>query len=242
MKLRRISVSTTMVAAFAIAAGLALTALPASAQAAEVPQATSANWAGYVVGETTSQQRFSTVSGSWVEPSADCSAGDGYAAFWVGLGGAGGQSQSLEQIGTQSDCVAGGSTEYYAWYELVPAAPTRLALAISPGDHISAHVAVAGDEVTVSLSDTTTGQSTTKTLQMNNPDTSSAEWIAESPSSSQSITLTCHPGGPAHGTARQRPRRRRAPASPGPGRRLRPRPARPWPFRSPTGHRRCRPP
>jgi hypothetical protein len=36
--------------------------------------------------------------------------------------------------------------------------------------------------VTVSLSDETTGQSTTKTLQMDSPDTSSAEWIAEAPS------------------------------------------------------------
>jgi hypothetical protein len=32
------------------------------------------------------------------------------------------------------------------------------------------------------MSDQTTGQSTSKTLQMDNPDTSSAEWIAEAPS------------------------------------------------------------
>jgi hypothetical protein len=41
--------------------------------------------------------------------------------------------------------------------------------------------------VTVSLSDQSTGQSTTKTLQMDDPDTSSAEWIAEAPSGSLGV-------------------------------------------------------
>jgi hypothetical protein len=44
-------------------------------------------------------------------------------------------------------------------------------------------VSVSGTNVTVSLSDQTSGQSTTKTLQMDSPDSSSAEWIAEAPSS-----------------------------------------------------------
>jgi len=162
---------------------LALAALfvaaPSTLAATSVPEATSENWAGYVAGDA-SAGSFSRVSGSWVQPSADPNAGDGYSAFWVGLGGAG-QSQSLEQIGTQAD-VSGGQTIYYAWYELVPSAPVTLALAINPGDHISASVSVSGTNVTVSLSDQTTGSSFTHTLQMSNPDTSSAEWIAEAPS------------------------------------------------------------
>ena len=93
-----------------------------------------------------------------------------------------GGSSALEQTGTQADCNADGSTDYYAWYELVPAAPVRLGLAIQPGDHIAAKVSVSGTNVTVSLNDQTSGQSTTKTLQMDSPDTSSAEWIAEAPS------------------------------------------------------------
>jgi len=36
--------------------------------------------------------------------------------------------------------------------------------------------------VTVSMADVTTGRSITKTLHMSDPDTSSAEWIAEAPS------------------------------------------------------------
>jgi hypothetical protein len=138
----------------------------------------SANWAGYVAGGT----QFSSVSGSWVQPAAKCGSGQTYSAFWVGLGGSGNQSSSLEQTGTQSNCNADGSTDYYAWYELVPAAPVRLGLTIQPGDHISAKVTVDGSNVMVSLADQTTGQSSTKTLEMDSPDTASAEWIAEAPS------------------------------------------------------------
>jgi hypothetical protein len=78
-----------------------------------------------------------------------------------------------------------GKTHYAAWYELVPAPETKLNLAIHPGDRISAHVGVNGTTVTVSLSDQTTGHSVSKTLKMSNPDTSSAEWIAEAPSTEQ---------------------------------------------------------
>lgn len=164
-----------------LAAAAALTAAWAgSASADTAPDAqVSGNWAGYVAGGT----QYSSVSGSWVEPAAKCGSGQTFSAFWVGIGGSSGQSGSLEQTGTQSNCSADGSTDYYAWYELVPAAPVRLDLNINPGDHISAKVDVSGTNVTVSLSDQTTGQSSTKTLQMDNPDTSSAEWIAEAPSS-----------------------------------------------------------
>jgi Peptidase A4 family len=154
-------------------------AASASAATADTTQAAvSQNWAGYVAGNT----QFSSVSGSWVQPGAKCGSGQTYSAYWVGLGGSSNQSSALEQTGTQADCTADGGTDYYAWYELVPAAPVKLDLAIKPGDHISAEVSVSGTNVTVSLADQTTGQSTTKTLQMDSPDTSSAEWIAEAPS------------------------------------------------------------
>jgi hypothetical protein len=118
----------------------------------------------------------------WVQPTVTCNSGQSYSAYWVGLGGSSSQSDALEQTGTQGDCTANGGTQYYAWYELVPSAPVQLSLAIHPGDHISAKVSVSGSNVTVWLSDETTGQSTTKNLQMSSPDTSSAEWIAEAPS------------------------------------------------------------
>jgi hypothetical protein len=117
-----------------------------------------------------------------VSPNSSTSQGQGYSAFWVGLGGSSSGSQALEQVGTSSDTVD-GQPHYYAWYELVPAPETQLNLAVHPGDHMTGKVSVSGSSVTVSLSDQTTGQSVTKQLQMSNPDTSSAEWIAEAPSS-----------------------------------------------------------
>lgn len=157
-----------------IAAALALAvSSPASAQ--PVAETTSANWAGYAVGGTT----FSSVSGSWTVPAARSST-DGYSAFWVGLGGTSSESSGLEQVGTESDYVD-GQARYYAWYELVPAAAVRLDLPIHSGDRIAAKVSVSGTRVTVSLSDLTTGRSVTKTLRSSDPDTSSAEWIAEAP-------------------------------------------------------------
>ena len=139
---------------------------------------TSANWAGYV----DAGARFSTVSGSWVVPSVKRSVA-GYSAFWVGLGGASSTSPALEQVGTESDSV-NGRESYVAWYELVPAASVHLPLTVRPGDRIDAKVQVSGTTVVVSLKNRTTGKSIAKTLHMTNPspDTASAEWIAEAPS------------------------------------------------------------
>jgi hypothetical protein len=179
--------TTRLISALAVVGSVACVAVPsASAATGDGESASSANWSGYVAGGNSSggQTQFSDASGSWVEPSADCSAGQGYSAFWVGIGGAGQGSGALEQVGTEADCDASGSSSHFAWYELVPAAPVRLDVKISPGDHVTGKVTVNGNNVTMSLSDSTTGQSDSKTLPMTNPspDTSTAEWIAEAPS------------------------------------------------------------
>jgi peptidase A4-like protein len=166
----------TLVAAVA---AVGLSGSPAVAAGTTVSASSaSANWAGYVAQNST----FSSISGSWVAPSAKCTTDSTYSAFWVGLGGASDQSQALEQVGTQADCSASGTTSYYAWYELVPAAPVKLDLAVTPGDHITGKVTANGTNVLVALTNTTTGQSVSKTLATDTIDTSSAEWIAEAPS------------------------------------------------------------
>jgi hypothetical protein len=164
-----------------VVVGLGLGPAATAAAQSSDQSAVSQNWSGYSVASQTGQS-FSSVSGSWVQPSVSttASAGDGFSAFWVGLGGASQDSPSLEQIGTSAD-VQNGQASYYAWYELVPAAQQRLDLPIQPGDHMAGRVSVNGSNVTLSLSDQTTGQSVNKTLQMDNPDVSSAEWIAEAP-------------------------------------------------------------
>jgi hypothetical protein len=171
-------------AGLALAAVVAVIALFATSGATataktNVAQQASENWAGYVV----TGKKFSSVSGSWTEPSVKTSSNtsDAYSAMWVGLGGAGGGSSSLEQVGTAADYV-NGQVQYYAWYELLPAGQVNLNIAIHPGDKISAKVSVSGSNVTVSLSDLTTGHSAVKTLRMSSPNASSAEWIVEAPS------------------------------------------------------------
>src|SRR5947209_16493983 len=164
--------------ALAVTGSVATEAASASAQTVTAAAQASANWAGYVA----SGQNFSSVSGSWTVPTVNPNSDDGYSAFWVGIGGANQQAQALEQVGTSAD-VQNGQASYYAWYELVPNPESRLNLTVNPGDHMSAKVTVNGTAVTVSLSDQTTGKSVTKTLHDSNPDTSSAEWIAEAPSS-----------------------------------------------------------
>jgi hypothetical protein len=173
MKSRLLGAAAISLAAAAV---LASSASAASATDAQM----SSNWAGYAA--TGSQ--FSKVSGSWVQPSAGCDSGGGDAAFWVGIGGATGESNALEQTGTEVDC-SNGSPAYSAWYELVPAAPVTIDLPVKPGDRISATVGVDGDQVSIAMTNQTTGKSFNKTLQMDNPDTSSAEWIAEAPSACQ---------------------------------------------------------
>lgn len=177
--IRRVLLSAVALAAAALIASLAATHVKsASATSSTVAESASQNWAGYDV----TGKHFSSVSGTWTQPqaSSNTSSSQGYSAFWVGLGGSSSNSRSLEQVGTASNFV-NGHAEFYAWYELVPAGQVRLNLAIHAGDRISAKVAVDGSAVTVSLSDQTTGKSVTKTRHMANPDTSSAEWIAEAP-------------------------------------------------------------
>ena len=171
--------TTVMVGAFGFFATGAATAAGRSKVRSEVSE----NWAGYAV----TGKNFSTVSGTWREPTikTSSSSSEAYSAVWVGLGGSKTSSSSLEQIGTSADYV-GGHAEYYAWYELLPSGQVRLSIAIHAGDVISARVSVSGTTVTVFLSDQTTGHSVLKTLHMNKPDSSSAEWIVEAPATETS--------------------------------------------------------
>ena len=128
-------------------------------------------------------RRFKHVSGSWIAPAVTCTPGSTtYSAFWVGIGGLSQHATGLEQTGTEADCDSNGVAHYSAWYELVPAGPVTLNLAVAAGDSISAGVTVDGTKVTIHLLDNTSGASVVKHLRLAHPDTTSAEWIAEAPS------------------------------------------------------------
>jgi hypothetical protein len=157
----------------------------------------SSNWAGYADTNDT----FNSVASSWTEPTVNCAnsnsglngllslpsllGGPGAAsAFWVGLDGY--NSTSVEQLGTDSDCDS-GTPSYYAWYEMYPNPSVTLPsqYPVQPGDQMTALVAAnsAGTSYTLSIKDATAGWTFSTTQTGSGFARSSAEVIAEAPSS-----------------------------------------------------------
>src|SRR6266542_694566 len=65
----------------------------------------SLNWSGYAV--TGAPGSVTDAKGSWVVPSiqGNCGSTNAYASFWVGIDGF--SSNTVEQVGTDSDCQNG---------------------------------------------------------------------------------------------------------------------------------------
>ncbi len=146
----------------------------------------SSNWSGYALIPASSDPvTFSDVTGTWVQPKAKCTSGRTDAsAFWVGLGGYGTSSDSLEQLGTAAECDGNSTTATnYAWWELVPAPSVQIPMKVKPGDTITAAVLVQGQTISFSLRDITRHERFSKVMTTTQDlDVSSAEWIAEAPS------------------------------------------------------------
>ncbi len=139
---------------------------------------TSSNWSGY---DDSTDGPFTSVIASWTQPPVR-PAGATFtdAAFWVGLDGD--NSDTVEQIGTEG--YSEGVVGYDAWFEMYPAAPVTIGMAIHPGDLMTASVTQSGVATfTLALTDQTTGKSF-QTVQMMSvvPQLASAEIIAEAPS------------------------------------------------------------
>jgi hypothetical protein len=168
---------------------------------------TSTNWAGYAV--TGAPGSVTDVKASWIVPAVDCTktSGDGpnvYASFWTGIDGW--ASNTVEQIGTDSDCetpqgVANVAT-YYAWFEFYPAGayyignpnstPPFQNNTVTAGDYMTAEVSSSGscslgprhhgggEEFTAVITDVTQ-KWTAQTSSCMNAQQTSAEWITETP-------------------------------------------------------------
>ena len=148
------------------------------------------NWSGYVI--PSGAGSVTIVNGSWIEPSVSCSSPNSYAAFWVGIDGW--NDGTVEQTGTLSSCQS-GIPIYYAWYEFYPAGTVLISgITVNVGDVISASVScqASGLQCTVSITDVSSGQSFSYTQTFgpgSGPQMSSADWIAEAPSSSSGEIL-----------------------------------------------------
>jgi hypothetical protein len=170
---------------------LAIPVVPASGFDASVRHAggrfgTSTNWAGYAV-ETSlaspASGAVTDVKGAWVVPAVTCSGGgtSTYSAAWIGIDGY--SSGSVEQTGTESDCLNGGATpSYAAWWEMYPKGSRSINAAVHPGDAMTSEVQYqGGGKFVLTLRDTTAGWTFTTTQRANNVARSSAEWVMEAP-------------------------------------------------------------
>ena len=145
-----------------------------------ITNSTSTNWSGYAV----TGSRFTSVSASWKQPTATCSA-TAYSSFWVGLDGD--ASNTVEQTGTDADC-SGKSPQYYAWYEMYPKFPVNLSQPVAPGDTMTASVTTDGrGNFTLTISDASRGWTNVTKAKLKSAKLSSAEVIAEAPSSSGGV-------------------------------------------------------
>src|SRR5581483_11881915 len=92
-------------------------------------------------------------------------------------------SGDLIQVGTQDTVSPTGRSSSSAFYELLPESSTIIpAIAVSTGDHMSASlIETASNEWTITITDTTNGQSFVKNVGYISSN-SSAEWIEEDPS------------------------------------------------------------
>jgi hypothetical protein len=138
--------------------------------------AASSNWAGQIATGST----FTDISGAWVVPTVRATTNTELSGTWLGIDDGNGSPSSIIQTGTGQQ-TQGGSTLYFAWYELFPAQPVILG-GVSPGDQMQAQVVQdSGTAWTINIADTTSLNSASIPVTYNGP-ADTAEWIEELPS------------------------------------------------------------
>ena len=187
-----------------------VTLLKDSAMLFGTSSAESLNWAGYAAVSSTGL--VSNVTGSFVvpdppsssqtQPAANqndalatfshqggqrpvSSSTTSYAAFWAGIDGF--NDNTVEQAGVLMQ-VSGGTVNYSAWYEFYPAAPVYAPWNPGTGDNISIYVNYSSGYFTATVVDLTHYHKfVSPPTAVTGADRSSAEWIAEAPSSARNI-------------------------------------------------------
>jgi hypothetical protein len=169
---------------------------------------TSGNWSGYAVPyEGGAPDTFTHVQGTWTVPTvkAGTRSGVSYSATWVGLDGY--DSSTVEQTGTEQDWTGAGQ-QNYAWFEMYPGGSYEIEeeetvgrrqvetpAPVDAGDSISASVTYEGKGVfTLTIVNNSASHGWTYTAPASlttstSAARSSAEWILEAPSSSDTLPL-----------------------------------------------------
>ena len=164
---------------------------PQQTLSASLPSNTqgSGNWAGYIDTPASGDQ-YTSVSGSWVVPNITARQADAAAAQWIGLGGV--SSEDLLQMGTIEEIQNGKPVAEVFWEQLP--SPAQIVMTVPAGSTISATISPAtNSDLTWNLSFTVNGKTQTKTIPAVTLSSSyaqgigtSAEWISEDPSATDS--------------------------------------------------------
>lgn len=144
----------------------------------------STNWSGYANTGTV----YTAVTGSWAVPAVTCTRANTYSAQWVGIDGD--TSATVEQDGTEADCLGGVAT-YDAWYEMYgdnavnsgDEVELGSSTPVKAGDQMTASVTVnpTSNQWTLAITDTSAGWTSTVPVTYSGAARSSAEWIVERP-------------------------------------------------------------
>jgi hypothetical protein len=192
----RLAAMAAVVACGVLALAPSAFGTPTHAPNHKVSHSTSTNWSGYAVTGST----YTSVSANWAQPSVNCSlTPTGWSSFWVGLDGD--TSSTVEQTGTEADC-SSGRPVYSAWYEMYPKSPVNFSNRVSAGDHFTGSVTTDGrGSFTLTLVDSTQGWTQTNAARLKHARLSSAEVIAEAPSSSGGVLPLADFGSVGFGSA-----------------------------------------
>jgi Peptidase A4 family len=158
-----------------------------------IEHGTSTNWSGYAAITSLSHPQVgsvSSVTGTWTVPTITASVNNTYSSSWVGIDGY--ASDTVEQIGTESDWSVGHGQVNYAWFELFPGASFLITgFPVHAGDLITGQVTYQGSSTYELILTNHTEHIYTiipaSKSKIKNAQRSSAEWIVEAPSISSGI-------------------------------------------------------
>ncbi len=157
------------------------------------------NWSGYVLPEYQTKKHYIAAQATWTVPTVTYDGYESWSSSWIGIGGfcenkrCTQTDDTLIQLGTEQDAFSASDTQYYAWYEMLPAAEVPTSLAVNPGDVITASLSCAGactspQSWTLSMTNVTTSDSWSDVFIYDSPE-ASVEVIEEAPYSGGILPL-----------------------------------------------------
>ncbi len=158
-------------------------------------QLKSTNWAGYADSSGSASEEYTKVSSTFTQPAITCDASMKgkyqVAVFWDGIDGL--TDARVEQAGTEAYCYGGQGPYYTTWWEEFPVNAIQVVgTTVKAGDKITVSIVRSGTKYTVKVTDSTTPANSFShsfTCASSTCPNSSAEWIAEAPTSATTGTL-----------------------------------------------------